>query len=56
MIGSSPARLQARAALGAANQVLKKLDVTMNPQKTRIVHVRRGVLGTRSREVAGRCA
>jgi len=33
---------EARAALGAASQVLKKLDVIINPQKTRIVHVRRG--------------
>ena len=33
---------EARAALTAAGRVLKELGVTINPQKTRIVHVRRG--------------
>ena len=31
---------EARAALEAASRVLKELGVTINPQKTRIVHVR----------------
>jgi group II intron reverse transcriptase/maturase len=33
---------EARAALAAAGRVLKELGVTINPQKTRIVHVRQG--------------
>ena len=33
---------EARAALEAASRVLKELGVTINPQKTRIVHVRHG--------------
>src|SRR5262252_8954405 len=33
---------EARAALGAASRVLTELGVTINPQKTRIVHVRHG--------------
>jgi len=33
---------EARAALEAARRVLKTLGVTINPQKTRIVHVRHG--------------
>jgi RNA-directed DNA polymerase len=33
---------QARAALGAAGRVLRSLGVHINPQKTRIVHVRHG--------------
>src|SRR5215468_8928674 len=33
---------EARAALEAASRVLKELGVTINPRKTRIVHVRRG--------------
>ena len=33
---------EARAALVAASRVLEKLDVAINPQKTRIVHVRHG--------------
>jgi RNA-directed DNA polymerase len=33
---------EARAALVAASQILKKLGVNINPQKTRIVHVRHG--------------
>jgi group II intron reverse transcriptase/maturase len=33
---------EARAALAAASVVLKLLGVTINPQKTRIVHVRQG--------------
>lgn len=33
---------QARAALATANKVLEKLGVQINPQKTRIVHVRSG--------------
>jgi group II intron reverse transcriptase/maturase len=33
---------EAHAALAAAGRVLKELDVTMNSQKTRIVHVRHG--------------
>jgi RNA-directed DNA polymerase len=33
---------EARAALAAASQVLKALGVTINPQKTRIVHIRQG--------------
>src|ERR1700757_610373 len=34
--------VEARAALEAASRVLKELGVTINPQKTRIVHVRHG--------------
>ena len=34
---------EARAALAAASQILKKLGVNINPQKTRIVHVRYGL-------------
>jgi RNA-directed DNA polymerase len=33
---------EARAALGAATRVLEQLGVRLNPQKTRIVHVRQG--------------
>src|SRR6516164_3732015 len=33
---------EARAALAAAGRVLKELGVTINPQKTRVVHVRHG--------------
>src|SRR5271168_2128817 len=33
---------EARAALAAASQVLGELGVTINPQKTRVVHVRHG--------------
>jgi RNA-directed DNA polymerase len=33
---------EARAALGAAIRVLEQLDVRLNPQKTRIVHVQQG--------------
>jgi len=33
---------EAHAALAAASRVLKELGVTINPQKTRIVHVRQG--------------
>jgi len=33
---------EARAALEAANRILKTLGVTINPRKTRIVHVRHG--------------
>src|SRR6266404_1267228 len=33
---------EARAALGSASRVLKELGVNINPQKTRIVHVRYG--------------
>src|SRR5215207_7135098 len=33
---------EARAALGSASRVLKELGVNINPQKTRIVHVRHG--------------
>ncbi len=33
---------EARAALAAADRVLKELGVALNPQKTRIVHVRHG--------------
>jgi hypothetical protein len=33
---------EARAALAAASRVLKMLGVNINPQKTRIVHVRQG--------------
>ncbi len=33
---------EARAALTAAGRVLKELGVTINPQKTRIVHVWQG--------------
>jgi len=33
---------EARAALAAANRILKELGVTLNPRKTRIVHVRHG--------------
>jgi RNA-directed DNA polymerase len=33
---------EARAALTAANRVLKQLGVNLNPRKTRIVHVRHG--------------
>ena len=33
---------EARAALGAALQVLKQLGVELHPQKTRIVHIREG--------------
>jgi group II intron reverse transcriptase/maturase len=33
---------EARAALEAASRILKALGVTINPQKTRIVHVRHG--------------
>ncbi len=33
---------EARAALTAATRVLGQLGVTINPQKTRIVHVRQG--------------
>ena len=33
---------EARAALAAASRVLKELGVNINPQKTRIVHVRHG--------------
>src|SRR5499433_2237180 len=33
---------EARAALEVASRVLKELGVTINPQKTRIVHVRHG--------------
>lgn len=33
---------QARAALETANRVLKQLGVSLNPRKTRIVHVRQG--------------
>ena len=33
---------EARAALEAASRALKELGVTINPQKTRIVHVRHG--------------
>src|SRR5215831_612328 len=33
---------EARAALEAATRILKQLGVTLNPQKTRIVHVRHG--------------
>ena len=42
-------------ALEAASRILKELGVTINPQKTRIVHVRHGFefLGTRSSEGAG---
>jgi group II intron reverse transcriptase/maturase len=34
--------VEARAALEAASRILKELGVTINPQKTRIVHVRHG--------------
>ena len=34
--------VEARAALEAASRVLKELGVTINPQKTRIAHVRHG--------------
>ena len=34
--------VEARAALEAASRVMKELGVTINPQKTRIVHVRHG--------------
>jgi hypothetical protein len=33
---------EARAALGSASRVLKELGANINPQKTRIVHVRHG--------------
>src|SRR5262249_56187313 len=33
---------EARAALDAATRILNELGVTLNPQKTRIVHVRHG--------------
>jgi group II intron reverse transcriptase/maturase len=33
---------EARAALAAATRILKELGVSINPQKTRIVHVRHG--------------
>src|SRR5271157_3267117 len=33
---------EARAALGAATRILEQLGVQLNPQKTRIVHVRQG--------------
>src|SRR6201987_1053629 len=33
---------EARAALDAATRILTQLGVTLNPQKTRIVHVRHG--------------
>jgi len=33
---------EARAALAAAGQILKNLGVNINPQKTRIVHIRHG--------------
>jgi len=37
-----PSAAEARAALDAATRILKQLGVTLNPQKTRIVHVRHG--------------
>ncbi len=48
---------EARVALVVASRVLKELGVNINPQKTRIVHVRHGFefLGTRSSAAVGRC-
>ena len=47
---------EARVALEAASRVLKELGVNINPQKTRIVHVRHGFefLGYKIAAV-GRC-
>jgi len=49
---------EARVALEVASRVLKELGVNINPQKTRIVHVRHGFefLGyKRSSAAVGRC-
>jgi group II intron reverse transcriptase/maturase len=48
---------EARAALAAAARVLEQLGVRLNPQKTRIVHVRQGVdfLGYRIVRTKGKC-
>ena len=48
---------EARAALAAAARVLEQLGVRLNPQKTRIVHVRQGFdfLGYRIVRTKGKC-
>ena len=48
---------EARAALAAATRVLEQLGVRLNPQKTRIVHVRQGFdfLGYRIVRTKGKC-